>query len=132
MNLYWYFRIQEFHDKLIQITGVVETGIFGDKFIEKVSYIIGYEENVEFIELTNTDRFEALYNGVDLHKLKATEALEIVLSDDNYDPSDPELGYSYIFKKLQLSLWRSVISENESDSEGQYFEAVGIGGRDYF
>lgn len=43
-------NLQEFHNKVMQITGVVETGIFGDEFIEKASYIIGYEDNVEFID----------------------------------------------------------------------------------
>lgn len=43
-------NLLEFHNKVMQITGVVETGIFGDKFIEKASYIIGYENNVEFID----------------------------------------------------------------------------------
>ncbi|MCE7735288.1 MAG: ribose 5-phosphate isomerase A [Candidatus Heimdallarchaeota archaeon] len=42
--------LQEFHNKVMQITGVVETGVFGDKYIENVSYIIGYKHNVEFID----------------------------------------------------------------------------------
>lgn len=40
----------EFHHTIKQITGVVETGIFGDKYIEKASYIIGYEDRVEYID----------------------------------------------------------------------------------
>lgn len=90
------------------------------------------EGKVEFIELANSDEFEALYKGVNLHKLKANDALSIVLKEDSYDASDPELGYSYIFKKLQMSLWRGIVPEDESDIDGQYFEAVGIGRENYY
>jgi hypothetical protein len=87
---------------------------------------------VEFIELANSDEFQAIYNGVDLHNIRASKVLETIVENDNFDHSNPELGNSYIFKKLQLSLWRGVIPENDSDTDGQYFEAVGIGRKNYF
>ncbi len=88
--------------------------------------------NVEFIELANSTKFEAMYKGTNLHSVKAEEAVAVVEKDDVYDTSDPEVGHSYIFKTLQLSLWRGTVPEDSSDTDGQYFEAVGIASRGYF
>ena len=48
------------------------------------------------------------------------------------EKNDPELGYSYIFKKLQMSLWRRLITDNEQDVNSGKFEAIGIGVDGYF
>lgn len=87
---------------------------------------------VEFIELADSPKFQAKYHGRNLHKLKSDEALNYVSQFDTFDTDDPELGYSYIFKNLQLSLWRGTLPEDEFDEDGAYFEAVGIASDNYF
>ena len=90
-------------------------------------------DTVEFIELYDSPCFEAWYKGEKIHQLLAKAAVSLVQQDDDYDRLDPhDVGYSYIFKKLQLSLWRSVIPECEDDPEGGFFAAVGIGVAGYF
>ena len=44
------FDVQEFHETIMHLTGVVETGIFGDKYIENICYIIGNEDKVDVID----------------------------------------------------------------------------------
>lgn len=87
---------------------------------------------VEFIELANSKMFQATFNGKNLHNLTAAEAVDYVSQFDSYDRDDPEVGYSYIFKKLQLSLWRGVMPEDETDEDGKYFETVGVAIDGYF
>ena len=115
--------------------------IFGKPEYEndnRVGYLSGFMvdynkfNNVEFIELANSNKFNATYEGKNLHQILASEALELVSKYDSYDANDPELGHSYIFKGLQLSLWRGTIPENINDEDGKYFEAVGIGEANYF
>jgi hypothetical protein len=97
-------------------------------------FMVDFDESgkVEFIELADSDRFQATYLGTNLHRVPANVAVKFVSQFDSYDTQEPEQGYSYIFKKLQLSLWRGTMPENETDEDGQYFEAVGIAADNYF
>ena len=97
-------------------------------------FMINYSESnrVEFIELASTEYFTATFKGKDLHNIPAEKALEFVCNYDSYDENEPELGYSYTFKKLQLSLWRRVIPESENERDGNSFESVGLGVANYF
>jgi hypothetical protein len=101
-------------------------------FLSGLMVNFSQEGKVEFIELAKSERYVALLNGIDAHSWPASEVVELLAKQAAFDSADPELGYSYIFKDMQLSLWRSVMPESISDSEGRYFEAVGIGVRDYF
>jgi len=47
------------------------------------------------------------------------------------DTTDPELGYSYLFPRISLSLWRSV-KPDAADQDGRFFEAIGVGVPGYF
>ena len=67
--------------------------------------------------------------------MNADDAVAHIQSIAPYDANDPELGYSYVFPGLQLSLWRPVIpdaEQNADDTTGRRFEAVGVGGEGYF
>ncbi|NVJ62439.1 MAG: hypothetical protein HWE27_18770 [Gammaproteobacteria bacterium] len=74
---------------------------------KRLTYLSGFmvdfdaSNKVELIELAKSDLFEASYKGINLHNVTALEAVEHVCKFDSYDNNDPELGYSYIFKKLQ-------------------------------
>ena len=116
-------------------------GIFGQpehESNERIGYysgfMIDFDENhkVEFIELAKSNNFSATLNGVNLHEVSAIDAVNYVSKIDNFDKTEPEQGYSYIFKGIQLSLWRGTMPENEADDDGKYFEAVGIAVENYF
>lgn len=102
----------------------------------RIGYFDGFlidfddDDKVEFIELADSDQFQVMYKNINLHQLKANEVVSFIEQEDNYDKNDPEIGYSYIFKMLQLILWRGTVSED--DNNGQYFETVGIAIGSYF
>ncbi|MFO0810335.1 MAG: hypothetical protein U0746_17060 [Gemmataceae bacterium] len=90
---------------------------------------------VEFIELAKSEHFKALFEGECLHQLPADDAVRLVSKFDKHDETDREVGYSYIFLKLQMSLWRGTMpqqDQNEDDNGGRYFEAVGVASPGYF
>jgi len=98
---------------------------------------VNYSEagQVEFIEISRSKQYRATFHGVSLHEISAERAIEMVSAYDSFDSNDPELGHSYVFLHLQMSLWRGVLPEPdqpEGDGEGRRFEAVGIGVPGYY
>jgi hypothetical protein len=90
-------------------------------------------DEVEYIELSSFDHsFAAMYRGREVFTTRARELLDLISAEASFDPEDPEIGYSYIFPELQLSLWRPVILEDDEDSEGRYFSTIGIGRHGYY
>ncbi|MCB0153961.1 MAG: hypothetical protein KDF65_04125 [Anaerolineae bacterium] len=89
------------------------------------------EYQVDFIELSTNDSFKVVYKGIDIFNTEAARLIESISKDADYEKRDPELGYSYIFPELELSLWRPVVPENQNDLEGRYFSTVGIGRRGF-
>ncbi len=90
---------------------------------------------VEFIELTKSSQFRAIFEGKCLHEIPAEEPVAYVSEFGVYDHSDHELGYSYTFLDLQLSLWRGTIADEDQapdDPGGRFFEAVGAAEQGYF
>ncbi len=90
------------------------------------------DDAVEFIETASESLFRVLFHGQCLHELIADEAVKFVSKFGEYDRNDRELGYSYVFPTLQISLWRAVLPEGPDDTVGRYFEAVGFGKTGYF
>jgi hypothetical protein len=89
-------------------------------------------DRVEYIELSPNKSFEVVYKDIDIFNTEAAKLIELISKDAAYSEKDPELGYSYIFPELELSLWRPVLPENENDTEGRYFATVGVGKRGYY
>ena len=90
---------------------------------------------IEIIELAKSPLFRATFHGECLHELPAKEAVTFVSQYGHFDDTDKELGYSYVFLDLQLSLWRGTRPEpNQAldDPDGRHFEAVGIAIPGYF
>ena len=92
----------------------------------------GDDPRVEYIELSGGCGFEACYRCRDVFTTLANELVEFIAHDAPYDEAHPELGYAFIFPKLELSLWRPVIPESEDDPEGRLFRTIGIGINGYF
>ncbi len=93
------------------------------------------EGHVEFIELAKSEKFRGVFEGKCLHDLPADDAVAFVSQFGTYDETARDLGYSYIFPDLQLSLWRGTIADPDQpdeDQQGRHFEAVGIAVDGYF
>ncbi|HYW13183.1 MAG TPA: hypothetical protein VE871_14580 [Longimicrobium sp.] len=88
-------------------------------------------DRVEYIELSHGGPFIARYESVDVFATDAEPLVELVRQRAAYDENDPELGYSYIFPALQLSVWRSVVPDDDDD-EGRRFMTIGVGKPGYF
>lgn len=90
---------------------------------------------VEFVEIAESENYRATFEGECLHELEADAAVAHVSAHAAYDENDPELGFTYVFPELQLSLWRPLIPEPDQDPEdpsGRRFESVGVGRDGYF
>jgi hypothetical protein len=92
----------------------------------------GDQPTVEYIELSRRSVVRALYRELDVFATPADEVVVHVSRDSEFDHSDPEIPYSYLFRGLQLSLWRPTIPESDADTEGRYFSTIGIGKRGYY
>ena len=111
-----------------------------DAFLEH-TFQVFYDENdcAEYIELSNGGPFIALYKGVSVFETKADDLVVLVSQDASVNLNDPELGYSFVFPTLELSLWRASLPENDEDEEyqdeempGLFFDTIGIGKRGYY
>ncbi len=92
----------------------------------------GDEPTAEYIQLCTGQGLRAIYAGVSVFETPADTVVARISRLAPYDPSDRELGYSYIFPSLELSLWRPVKPESPTDPEGQEFWSIGIGVRGYY
>jgi hypothetical protein len=102
---------------------------------------VSYDESgmVEYIERGRSGPFVARYCGVDVFTTPADALVTFVSDTAPYDPDDPELGYTYLFRALDLSLWRPVLPEDceEEDQPDEYdcgrvFTSIGVGRRGYW
>ncbi len=98
------------------------------------SFQVFYDANerVEFIELSEAPAIESLFDGVAVLRVPADEAVRHIERFAAFDPSDPELPYSYVFSALDLALWRPTLPEDEHDPDGRTFSTVAVGVRGYF
>ena len=109
----------------------------GDRewFLDGFAVDFNSSGDVEFLEFAKSREFRVVFNDKSLHELDADDAVTHVSDVAPYDADDPESGYTYIFPKLQLSLWRPTIPEpdqSKDDPDGRHFHAVGAGCAGYF
>lgn len=73
--------------------------IYGHRhhFLDGLMVDFDNEGKVEFIEAAASELFSTTLLGFDVHRTLATNVLERIQLEGNYDHSDPELGYSYVF-----------------------------------
>ena len=91
-------------------------------------FYAGEQPSVEYIELSRDSGFDAVFDGVKVFDVPADDLVSQLTRLTAFDPTDPELGYSFVFPKWELALWRPVTLAEE----GRYFSTVGIGVRGYF
>jgi len=106
---------------------------YTDGFHEN-SFQVFYDDNskVEFIELSSCRGFRAFFGDLNVFETPADKVVFRIEKDAPYKPNDPEIGFSYIFPALELSLWRSSVPESKSDEEGRFFLTIGIGAQGYY
>jgi hypothetical protein len=93
-----------------------------------------YDRNdkVEFIEMLRGSGLSAVTQGVDVFAHTAKEVLDIITNITEYNQDDLEVGYSYVFADLELSLWRPNIPKSDLEEDGKYFSTIGIGVQGYY
>ena len=104
-------------------------------FLDGFAIDFDSDGTVEFMEFAESESFRVCFQGQALHELDADDAVALLSSSAPYDADAPEFGYTYIFPKLQVSLWRPVIPDEQQpddDPTGRKFEAVGVGRAGYF
>jgi hypothetical protein len=87
-------------------------------------------DTVEYIELSRGGPITAVYNDLDVFATDAEQVVRYIAQHAVFDTTDPELGYSYIFPALELSVWRPLLPED--GLEGCYFATIGIGRPGYY
>jgi hypothetical protein len=95
-------------------------------------FYAGEPPTAEYIELSRGSVVRAFYRDLDVFATPADEVVAYISRDAAFDQTDREIPYSYIFRDLQLSLWRPTIPESDTDPDGRYFSTIGIGKRGYY
>ncbi|MFC3626849.1 hypothetical protein ACFOKJ_12015 [Vogesella amnigena] len=88
----------------------------------------GTVPRVEYIELSRGAGFEVELWGHPVFSTKASLLIEFIELHSSLDREDPELGYSYTFPSIELSLWRPIVDS----PDGQFFSTIGIGVHGYY
>jgi hypothetical protein len=89
-------------------------------------------DRVEYIELNGPRSINPTLRGRTLLFAPAEEVIEWMRGVSDFDADNPELGYSYIYPALDLSLWRPIVPEGPEDVEGLTFRSVGVGRLGYY
>lgn len=88
-------------------------------------YYSGQQPSAEYIELSCGCGLEAICFGLPVFSTPASKLIALLQDHAPFDTTDPELGFSYVFPSLELSLWRPAI-------EGQFFSTIGVGTNGYY
>lgn len=92
------------------------------------------DDSVEFIEIAfKESKLEVSVYGLRINKLTAVEIISFLSNEKNlkYDENDDEFPYTYNFIDQDLTFWRQVLPEDDTDEDGKYFDTVGIGKMGY-
>lgn len=98
----------------------------------KADYIEFYGKDAEHTEV--------YLNNIDIFRVPAQKLLKEIVTSTRceFDNEDDEIPYSYVFRSIDLSVWRQLIPEQDEETEvpetdeGKYFWTVGIGIKGYY
>lgn len=102
-----------------------------DRYFADLQAAYDRQDRVEYIELNGPGDVDAVFHGRSLLFLPADEVLEWMSRFAQYDRAHPELGHSYIYPELDLSLWRPTVPDSPEDEDGRFFRSIGIGRAGY-
>ena len=107
---------------------VVGSGTFVDAYFESTFQVFFSKANglVEYIELSRNPNFIVSLDKLNIFSIPANELIDQISKVRGSEFVSDDGGYSYLFRSLELSLWRPVLPGDLND-EGHYFETVGIG-----
>jgi hypothetical protein len=88
-------------------------------------YYSGEQPSVEYIELSSGCGLEPICFGRPVFSTPVSELIALIQGHAPFDATDPELGFSYVFPSLELSLWRPTV-------EDQFFSTIGVGTNGYY
>ncbi|MEJ3718407.1 hypothetical protein WGM54_10355 [Paenibacillus polymyxa] len=82
---------------------------------------------VNFIEVAShaKEQFNCLFKEIDIFNTKADELVKLIDKISPYERNHPEIGWTYSFPELGLSLWRSRIF-NEEDTKEEWFKEMDV------
>ena len=89
----------------------------------------GETVTAEFVEIASHVGIRVTFRGLSIFDTPVDEVVAHVSGFAPLDATHPELGYTYTFPELELSLWRPVISD---DADGRFFQSIGIGVKGYY
>ena len=106
---------------------------------------ITFDDNdkADFIEFSGKDsEFTKVFiNEIEIFNTPAKQLIKEILNstNSNFDTTNNEIPYSYIFSSIDLAVWRQVIpalneeiEEIPDSDEGKYFWTIGIGIKGYY
>ena len=113
--------------------------VFGkvEYYQQDLAFSVHYdqEDNVEYIEVSKPDTaVTILLEGIDIFNTPVSELIVLIEGKTlkQFNRTEPEIPYSYIFPELELSFWRPTLPEHDLDEDGKYFETVGVGVKGYY
>ncbi|SFK44508.1 hypothetical protein [Brevibacillus centrosporus] len=82
------------------------------------------EDNVNFIEIDaiGSSDFDCLFNEINVFKTQAEELVEEIDKISKYDREQWDLGFTYHFPELGLTLWRPVMRKADDLKEAWFKE----------
>lgn len=101
------------------------------------------DNKADFIEFYGKDaeHTKVYLNGIDVFKISAIKLLKEISTSTSskFDDEDDEIPYSYVFRSIDLAVWRQVVPEQDEEKgevpdtdEGKYFWTIGIGMKGYY
>lgn len=115
-----------------------------DGYLENEIQITFDDDNkADFIEFSGRGaRYtEVFLNEIEVFKTPASILINKIIesTQSDFDKEEAEIPYTYVFPKIDLSVWRQVVPEldetieeiPESD-DGKYFWTIGIGVKGYY
>jgi hypothetical protein len=93
---------------------------------------VHFNPSAELIEVARGMELAPTLFGAPIFETPAEELVQrLVDLGHPFDP-DTEGGHCFVFRSLQLGLWRSVVPEDSEDPEGRFFDSVGLGREGYY
>ena len=87
---------------------------------------------VEYIELSRSNDFRAVFCGQSVFEMPAEELLAILGRQHRCQIDDPSAPCDVIFPDLQISLWRPYAPDSPDDERARYFSTIGAGVTGYY
>ena len=106
---------------------VVGSGSFVDAYLE-ATFQVFFDSStgmVQAIELSNDTNLRVKLGEFDVFRTPAS-VLVAAISESAAPALDTENGHSFDFPSLGLWLWRPVVPDSPTDTDGRYFETIGV------